>query len=158
MGGGGGRLGGIARHGRPGGPMETLGAVRVTRASGIDGDCRGLVRPGGGARRQVSLIEAAAWEAALGELGIDPRSLPWWHRRANLLIEGVRLPRREGARIRIGDDVVVETVQECDPCSRMDRIAPGLMAALTPDWRGGVLGRVIAEGAIAVGDNVRIEE
>jgi len=32
------------------------------------------------------------------------------------------------------------------------------MAALAPDWRGGVLGRVISDGEIAVGDEVRIEE
>jgi MOSC domain-containing protein YiiM len=39
----------------------------------------------------------------------------------------------------------------------MDELAPGLRAALTPDWRGGVTGRVIADGTIAVGDEVRIE-
>ena len=39
----------------------------------------------------------------------------------------------------------------------MDEIRPGLTAALTPDWRGGVLGRVVQDGEIAVGDEVRIE-
>ena len=47
---------------------------------------------------------------------------------------------------------------ECDPCSRMEELQPGLRAALTPDWRGGVLGRVIADGEIAVGDSVTIVE
>ncbi|HQS70796.1 MAG TPA: MOSC domain-containing protein, partial [Novosphingobium sp.] len=34
----------------------------------------------------------------------------------------------------------------------------GLKSALLPDWRGGVLGRVLTDGDIAVGDEVRIEE
>jgi len=33
---------------------------------------------------------------------------------------------------------------------------PGLRAALTPDWRGGFLGRVTRDGEIAVGDEIRI--
>jgi len=40
----------------------------------------------------------------------------------------------------------------------MEEIHPGLKAALLPDWRGGVLGRVLAEGTIKVGDTIRIEE
>jgi len=47
---------------------------------------------------------------------------------------------------------------ECDPCSRMEELAPGLKAALMPDWRGGVLGRVISDGDIVIGDEVRIEQ
>ena len=38
----------------------------------------------------------------------------------------------------------------------MDALKDGLRAALTPDWRGGLLGRVMADGDIAVGDEVRI--
>ena len=152
-----GRLMGIARHDRPRGPMETLGHVAVTAAEGIHGDFRGAVRPGKRPRRQVSLIEAESWAAALDELGrSDDPALPWWVRRANLLTQGIRLPREVGAVIAIGADLRIEVTTECDPCSRMEEIAPGLKAVLTPDWRGGVLGRVIAEGDIAVGDEIRI--
>ena len=38
----------------------------------------------------------------------------------------------------------------------MDALHEGLRAALTPDWRGGFLGRVIEDGEIAVGDEIRI--
>jgi MOSC domain-containing protein YiiM len=154
-----GRLGGIARHGRPRGPIETLGRVAVTCDEGLHGDFRGAVRPGKSGRRQVSLIEADAWTAAMADLGLTLDNAPPWHaRRANLLIEGIRLPREPGAVIAIGATLRIEVSQECDPCSRMEEILPGLKAALTPDWRGGVLGKVLDDGEIAIGDEVRIEK
>jgi len=143
----------------PRGPIETLGRVAVTRSEGLHGDFRGAVRPGKSGRRQISLIEADSWNAAIADLGLKPEEAPAWHsRRANLLIDGLRLPRRPGAVIAIGATLRIEVSQECDPCSRMEEITPGLKAALTPDWRGGVLGRVLDEGEIAIGDEVRIEE
>ena len=148
-----GTLLGIARHARPRGGMEVLERVRVTREGGIQGDFRGAMRKTG--KRQISLMEEASWAAATGELGV---AIPWQERRANLLVGGLRLPREAGRVIAIGAAVRIETTVECDPCSRMEEIAPGLKAVLTPDWRGGVLGRVIAEGEIAAGDEVRIEE
>ncbi|MBC2666553.1 MOSC domain-containing protein [Novosphingobium flavum] len=150
-----GHLAGIARHDRPRGPMQVLDRVKVNREEGLHGDFRGAIRPGKSGRRQVSLIEAESWEAALAELGVV---VPWQERRANLLVTGLRLPREAGRIIAIGADLRIETTCECDPCSRMEEIAPGLKAALLPDWRGGVLGRVIQDGAIAVGDEVRIEQ
>ena len=157
--GGVGRLGGIARHDRPRGPMETLDRVAVNQREGIHGDFRGAVRPGKFPRRQVSLIEAESWAAAMAELGRSGQGLvPWYQRRANLLVEGVRLPRKSGYIISIGAEVRIEITCECDPCSRMEEIAPGLKAVLLPDWRGGWLGRVITDGEIAVGDEIRIME
>ncbi|MFC0590857.1 MOSC domain-containing protein [Novosphingobium aquiterrae] len=154
-----GRLAGIARHDRPRGPIETLDHVAVTAAAGVQGDFRGAVRPGKLPRRQVSLIEAESWNAALAELDrAGDADLPWWKRRANLLTQGIRLPRTPGAVIAIGADLRIEVTTECDPCSRMETVAPGLKAVLTPDWRGGVLGRVIADGEIALGDEIRIVE
>jgi len=147
-------LTGIARHARPRGPIKTIDHVDVTVEAGLAGDFRGAIKPGGKGKRQVSLIEAGDWAAAMADLGHD---LPWWVRRANLLIDGLDLPQTPGARVRIGGDVVIEITTECDPCSRMEEIAQGLKAALTPDWRGGALGRVLSGGRIAVGDPVVIE-
>ena len=156
---GSGRLGGIARHDRPRGPIETLGRVAVNRTEGVHGDFRGAVKPGKKGKRQISLIEADSWAEAMADLGLTGEDvLPWHVRRANLLVEGLRLPREVGKVIAIGDSVRIEVTGECDPCSRMEEIAPGLKAALIPDWRGGVLGRVIEEGEIAVGDEIRIVE
>ena len=149
-----GRLAGIARHDRPHGEIETVDTVSVTCAAGVAGDYRGGLKPGHN-RRQISLIEAESWQAAMAELGAD---IEWWQRRANLLVSGMRLPRLEGAKIRVGSSLVIEVTMECDPCSRMEAIRPGLKAALMPDWRGGVLGRVLKDADIAVGDDIRIEE
>jgi len=148
-----GRLLGIARHARPRGPMETLAEARITIEGGVSGDCRGVLKPGGRGRRQVTLISAGGWEEAIAELGTR---ISWEQRRANLLVSGLKLENSTGARVRIGD-AVLEISGECDPCSRMEELAPGLKAALTPNWRGGATARVIAEGSIAIGDEVRIE-
>ncbi|GAA3272144.1 MOSC domain-containing protein [Sphingomonas yabuuchiae] len=149
-----GRLAGIARHAVPKGPMEVIDTAIVTLEGGVEGDVRGRIKPGGRGRRQVTLIERADWDAALAEIG---RDIPWQERRANLLVEDFDLPQIPGTRLRIGT-VLLQITMECDPCHRMDAIADGLQAALTPDWRGGVCTRVIEGGTIRIGDNIRIEE
>jgi MOSC domain-containing protein YiiM len=135
--------------------MEVLDQVHVSVKAGLAGDFRGAVKPGRRAKRQVSLIERADWDAVMAELGVDHH---WSVRRANLLVEGLDLPQQAGATLRIGDEVVLEIMIECDPCSRMEEIEPGLKAALTPDWRGGALARVISGGDIRIGDSIRVEE
>lgn len=133
--------------------METIDHATVTLEGGIVGDYRGAMK-GKPYKRQVSLIEAGDWDAAMAEVG---HSIPWEQRRANLLVEGLDLPQIVGARLRIGTDVVLEIRDETNPCERMEALAEGLRAALTPDWRGGVLAMVIQPGEIAVGDTIRIE-
>ena len=150
-----GRLIGIARHARPRAPMETVDHVTVTQPLGIHGDHRGARKPGGTGRRQVTVITRADWDAAMAVLG---GNLDWSVRRANLLVDGIELPREPGARLHFAGGVVLEITGECDPCSRMDEIAPGLKDALTPDWRGGINARVLADGDLAIGDEVRIEQ
>lgn len=148
-----GTLAGIARHARARGPIETIDRAAVTLEGGIAGDFRGGAR-GKPYRRQVSLIERRDWDAAMAELGC---TLPWWERRANLLVDDLDLPQRRGARLRIGRDVVLEVMTETDPCDRMESVAKGLRDALTPDWRGGVCAMVVAGGEIAVGDMIGVE-
>jgi MOSC domain-containing protein YiiM len=149
--GGWGTIGGIARHAAPGAPMEVLDRVRVAVAFGIEGDHRGRLKPSG--KRQVSLIERRDWLAACAEIGVV---LPWEQRRVNLLVDTLDLPQTPGTRLRVGD-VLLEVTMECDPCQRMDEIAPGLQEALRPGWRGGVLARVLEDGEIAVGDRIVVE-
>ncbi len=143
---------GIARHAFPKAPMEVLEAVDVTIQGGLQGDFRGAVKPGGRGKRQVTMMERIDWEAAMAELG---HSIPWQQRRVNLLLDGIDIPQVPGTRVAIGG-VELEITVECDPCSRMETIATGLKAALTPDWRGGACSRVKVEGRIAIGDPVTI--
>ena len=133
--------------------MEVVERAFLSRALGVTGDARGIVKNGKN-KRQVSIMELGDWQAALAEIGAD---VPWQERRANLVVDGLDLPQRAGAVIRIGATARIETTVECDPCIRMEQVAPGLMDALLTDWRGGVLGKVIEEGEIAVGDPVIIE-
>ncbi len=100
------------------------------------------------------MMQRSGWDAAMAELG---RDIAWYERRVNLFVDGLGLPQMSGSVIRIGD-VMLRVTLECDPCSRMETIAPGLKAALTPDWRGGVCSKVLAGGMIAVGDEIRIEQ
>ena len=137
----------IARAPVKRGPLMPLVEAEIGIADGVAGDARGK-RPG----RQVTVVFREGWEAACRELGVE---LPWIARRANLLVEGVPVPR-EGKRLVIGS-LVLEVTQETQPCQVMEAAQRGLRAALTPDWRGGVCCRVIAGGTIRVGDRVDIE-
>ncbi|MFK3889823.1 MOSC domain-containing protein [Sphingomonas sp. NPDC079357] len=145
---------GIARHARSRAPMELVDHVEVTLDGGIHGDFRGAMR-GKPYKRQVTLIERGDWAAVMGAVG---HTIGWEQRRANLLVDGFDLPQTAGVRVRIGADVVLEITRECDPCERMEALADGLRAAMTPDWRGGACAMVISGGRIAVGDEIRMEE
>jgi MOSC domain-containing protein YiiM len=148
------RIAGIARHDRPFGPVEVLDSAQLIEGQGVAGDFRGTLKAGSDGRRGVVLLEAADWTEATAECGAE---LPWWERRANLLVEGLDLPQRPGAKLGIGTGVLVEITQECAPCERMEALHPGLRQALTPDWRAGARARVLRGGSVAVGDEIRIE-
>ena len=137
----------IARAPAKRGPLMELQEAAVGVADGVDGDARGK-RPG----RQVTVVFREGWDAACHELGVE---LPWITRRANLLVEGLPVPR-EGKRLVIGS-LVLEVTQETQPCQVMEAARRGLRAALTPDWRGGVCCRVVQGGTIRVGDQVNVE-
>ena len=128
--------------------METMRRARVTCAAGVEGDPRGEPGP-----RQVSLLSQDLWTEACRELGVD---LPWTLRRANLLISGVPLQSAVGRRLHVGT-MVLEITDVSAPCEEMDRQHPGLRRALEGDARGGLVGRVVEGGQIAVGDLVELE-
>jgi MOSC domain-containing protein YiiM len=146
-----GRLIGIARKHERRAPVETLDRGRITVEGGLAGDHRGPKYP----KRRITVIAREAWEAALAELPADAAGLPWTARRANLLVEGVCLPRAVGGVVQIGP-VVLEITGETNPCERMEEAWPGLLEALTPEWRGGVTCSVVEGGEIALGDAVDV--
>jgi len=77
-------------------------------------------------------------------------------------IDLLALPR--GARLRIGEDAIIEITGLRNPCVQLDQYQKGLMAAVlgrNPDGslqrRAGVMGIVIEGGAVSPGDSIRTE-
>jgi MOSC domain-containing protein YiiM len=69
-----------------------------------------------------------------------------------------------GARLRLGEEAVVEVTGLRNPCVQLDRFAPGLMAAvLDRDTAGnlirkaGVMAVVLASGDVRAGDAISVE-
>ena len=141
-------LQGIAVRGASRAPMRELQEASVTVTDGIVEDYRGA------GLRQVTFIDAGQWRQVVGELGVD---LPWYTRRANLLVDGLDLPAMVGSRLRIGD-CLFEIHGETEPCERMDELQAGLRAGLVPEMRGGVWGKVLESGQLRVGQSVEIAE
>lgn len=111
--------------------------------------------------RQVHLIHTEL-HAELRERGFDiaPGQMG-----ENITTEGLQLldlPR--GTRLHIGSEAVVEVTGLRNPCHQLEGIQEGLMkAVLDRDDAGnlvrkaGIMGIVIAGGAIVPGDNIRVE-
>jgi MOSC domain-containing protein YiiM len=124
------------------GPMDP-----VTEAEAVQG--RGLkTNANQGGKRQITLIDESRWREVQDELGIelDPRT-----RRATLMLRGIDLERTNGRLLRLGD-VVVRIYGETRPCNQMEDAQPGLLAALSPRWRGGAFAEIVTGGIIRVGD------
>ena len=105
-------------------------------------------------RRQVTIIEREAWDAATKEAGVTASPAG---RRANLMVSGVSLANTRGRVLRVGG-VRLAIGGETTPCERMDEVAPGLRAALKPEWRGGVFAQVLDDGIISIGDEVTLTD
>ena len=126
-------------------PLDEVDSVEITE-DGIVGNIPQTDR------RRVTLIDKGDWEAAQGEID---GSEPWHLRRANILVEGLKLAQLIDRDITIGD-VHLRINGETEPCGLMDRLQPGLRQALTPGCRGGVYGSVIQGGAVSIGETVRV--
>ena len=129
------------------GPMDAATEAELVAGRGIRGNADQ------GRRRQVTIIDRDAFDAALEEIGdaVAPSA-----RRANLMISGVDLARSRGRVLRVGA-CRLEIAGETRPCYRMDEALEGLQEVLKKDWRGGVFCVVLDDGVIRVGDEVRLE-
>jgi MOSC domain-containing protein YiiM len=105
-------------------------------------------------RRQITIISREAWDRLMA--GLDD-TVPPWSRRANLMVSGVDLEETRGRILRVGS-VRLAIGGETTPCERMDEALPGLRAAMTPHWNGGVFAQVLDDGIIVVGDVVRWDD
>ncbi len=107
--------------------------------------------------RQFTVLALEQWQAALRELAApSPEDgevlLPRTVRRANLLVQGVMLPKARGGFVRIGR-VKLEVTYPTQPCKRREDTYPGLLRALHPDWRG-IASRVLQPAEIRIDDDV----
>jgi MOSC domain-containing protein YiiM len=120
----------------------------VERADAIAG--RGLIgNADQGRRRQITIIDEAAWREAAAETGhpVDPSK-----RRANVMLRGIPLAESRGKLLRLGE-CLVRILGETRPCEQMEEAQAGLRKALSPNWRAGVFGEIVEGGAIRVGDS-----
>ena len=137
----------IAHRPTDGQPMTEVREIIVLAGRGPEVENR---KPG---KREITLLSAESWAAACCDLGVD---LPWWYRRANLLIEGLDLSATIGRTLSIGS-TRIQVHGETKPCGLMDQQHAGLRQALVPDCRGGVYGQVLAGGVIHVGDAITLD-
>ena len=130
-------------------PVKQVESAHAFPGMGLEGD------HAGGGNRQVSILSEEAWRDACAALGHD--DLSPGQRRANLVVEGVDLRGAIGKVLHIGP-CRIRVIAELRPCRLMDDAAPGLQAALDPDCRGGVYGRVMQGGLLDVGALVQVME
>lgn len=126
-------------------PLREIDDVLAVEDQGLEGD------HAVGGRRQVTLLDLDRWREVCEEIGrdVDPAE-----RRANLLIEGLPLDLHRDAELQIGE-AVLRIGGETRPCELIDERTPGLSQRLRADRRGGLYGRIVRGGRVAVGDLVR---
>jgi MOSC domain-containing protein YiiM len=127
---------------RRGMPMKAVDRADLIAGRGLVGN----VEQGG--RRQITIIDEAAWRAAAREFGVDVDPV---ERRANLMLRAIDLRNSRGRLLRVGK-CIIRVLTETTPCLKLERARPGLRAALKSGWRGGVTGQIIAGGTIRIGD------
>ena len=147
------------------------GSIKLLAGLGVEGDAhlgemvkhrsrvaRDPSRPN---LRQVHLIQAelhgelraAGFELSPGQMG------------ENVTTRGLDLlSLPTGTRLQLGDSALVEVTGLRNPCTQLDRIQAGLMAAvLGRDEHGnvirraGIMGVVLTDGEVRSGDPVRLE-
>ena len=150
-------------------PVEE--SVRLLAGFGVEGDAhagetvkhrsRVARDPSQPNLRQVHLIHAelhdelqtAGFAVAAGQMG------------ENITTRGVDLlALPAGTRLRLGDSAVVEVTGLRNPCAQLDRIQPGLMAAVLDRGadgnlirKAGVMGIILTGGAVRPGDAITVE-
>ena len=134
----------LALRPEKGGAMALSESITLTPENGVMGD------HGTSQRRQVTLLDEAAWQTACSEVGTE---LDWTTRRSNILVSNLDLQELVGRQILVGN-ALVEIIGEVVPCHVMDAAQKGLKDALKPEWRGGVYGRIIQSGTVHIDDPI----
>lgn len=125
-----------------GGVMDPVQTAEAIAGRGLIGNADQ------GRRRQITIIDEAAWREAAAETGhdVDPSK-----RRANVMLRGLPLADSRGKLLRLGE-CLVRILGETRPCEQMEEAQAGLRKALSPNWRAGDFGEIVEGGAIRIGD------
>jgi len=94
--------------------------------------------------RQLLIASANAYR----DLDLAPHAL-----RENVLVDFATDDLASGTVLRVGDDVLLRLMFQCEACGNLEAFRPGLVRAI--GMRRGVLARVIAGGSLRGGDPVR---
>jgi hypothetical protein len=120
-------------------PSMALDCVHARAGQGLEGDKHAdPLSP-----RQLLLAGTGVY----GDLSLPPHALG-----ENLLLDLDTAQLRSGAVLRIGAQVLLRLMFQCEPCGTLDRFQPGLSGRIGN--RRGILARVLAGGAIQPGDSI----
>jgi MOSC domain-containing protein YiiM len=130
---------------------ESVPRVRAVSGRGLEGDRNFFGGEGTQPERdrELTLIATEALDALAQEHGIE---LTAAESRRNIATRGIDLNQLEGRRFRVGD-VECEGIELCEPCNHLQGLTkPGVLRGLV--HRGGLRAAILADGEIAVGDEV----
>ena len=158
------------------GPSHTLGkhgqlGIRLLAGLGVEGDAHmgATVKHRSRVKRDASQPNLRQVHLIHGELHDDLKSRGFdvhpGEMGENVTTRGVDLLGLPvGTRLHLGAEAVVELTGLRNPCAQLDRIQPGLMAAVlerdaagTLIRKAGVMGIVLSGGVVQAADPIRIE-
>ena len=129
------------------GDILSVEEAKVTVKSGLEGDHY----KGSNKKRQVTLIQAEHLKAVAEILEIN--SINPALTRRNIVVSGINLLALHKQFVQIGT-VILEITGYCHPCSRMEQnLGNGGYNAMR--GHGGLTAKVIQDGQIKVGDQVK---
>jgi uncharacterized damage-inducible protein DinB len=146
---------GIHISAEKGGEMVAVDAVRAIAGEGLEGDryqlAAGTFSKGEGRRRQATLIEAEAIEAAARDFGV---ALAAGESRRNITTRGVALGGLVGKEFAVGA-VRMRGVKPSEPCGYLEKLT-GKPLRRALKHRAGLKAEILDDGTIRVGDPVRV--
>ena len=131
----------LFRKPAPGVWVEPQATLMLQRGYGIDGD----VNAKAGSPRQVLL----AGQPSLERFGLTAGDL-----QENILLDLEIETLASGMVVQLGDSAQIRLMELCIPCATLDRLQPGLSRRIR--GKRGLLGMVIQDGEVRVGDRLSI--
>ncbi len=131
--------------------MQSILSVEAIANTGLVGDRYVIDLNRNGDDYRVTLIESEEIERYTLEYG---KSFSASDMRRNLVTRGVRLNELVGQRFSVGNTVVLEGIEVCEPCSLL---ACRTDKSIVKDMlhRGGLRARICVGGTISVNDTIR---